>query len=398
MKNLLLLFVMLLGLYSCCNGQPITDLPDQIYYATDSCDFFLPDYSEELEVKDNCCVEGMTQNPPPGTKLTVGTTAVTILAMDCAGNSTTLNFNAIVVDNIPPEFWPVDTIPPVEPPDTTPPPIDPDFPEDKVSVWWNDFEQRAVGDYTEAMVEADWPWHTYWPAGRNSYMDDADYIKIEDHNGTNVFTNIYLEGQWGLETGVNIYSVMTPKDGWRKMYLSYNVMFVSPFDWGLGGKMPGFSAIPFSGPGSPDPDEGCNVRMMWQPDGKAIMYNYFHRDYDYDYGEGYGLDMQFEQDVWHHITITLEMGDTGVANGICEVYFDGIKVGSWTGNMTHEQPGIWVSAIAWSSFMGGGTPNYAPAWDQKVLFDDAETWYRKDEPRGPGLNDIRAYLRNFPKQ
>lgn len=395
MKKTLLVLLVAVAATSCC----LTQIPNQYYYASDSCDFFLPDYSEIVEVGDNCCVDTMLQDPEPGTKLTPAEDiTVTLTALDCAGNDKVMMFDVIVVDTIPPYFI-IDTTttpPPVEPP--IEPPVDPEFPEDKVSVWFNDFEQRQVGEYTEEMVAADWPWHTYWPAGRTSYMDDADYIAIEDHNGTNVMANYYPEGQYGLETAVNIYAVMTEREGWRKMYLSYNVMFKSPFDWAAGGKLPGFSAIPFSGPGSPDPDEGCSVRMMWQPDGYAIMYNYFHRDYEYDYGEGFQLGQIFTTDVWHHITISLEMGDTGVENGICEVYLDGIKIGSWKGNMTHEQAGIWVSAITWSMFMGGNSPEYAPAWDQTVIIDDPEAWFIREEPRGGGLDDIRAYLRNFPKQ
>lgn len=102
MKRLLFLFlaVALVG----CDCFP--QIPNQFYFANDSCEFYLPDYSQVIEVRDNCCVEGFVQVPHSGTRLIPGhDITVTLTAIDCAGNTSTMTFDVIVIDKIPPTFY-----------------------------------------------------------------------------------------------------------------------------------------------------------------------------------------------------------------------------------------------------------------------------------------------------
>lgn len=96
---LLLLFLM--------NGCCIAQIPTQYYFATDSCEFYLPDYSKIIEVRDNCCVDSTSfvQVPNSGMLLVPGTEVeVTIYAQDCYGNGTSMSFDVVIIDKTPPTF------------------------------------------------------------------------------------------------------------------------------------------------------------------------------------------------------------------------------------------------------------------------------------------------------
>ena len=102
MRRLAILTCCLLQVACCSIGQ----IPTQFYFATDSCDFYLPDYSQVIQVNDNCCVEGFIQTPHSGTQLISGNDIrVTITALDCSGNQTSMSFDVIVIDTIPPTFF-----------------------------------------------------------------------------------------------------------------------------------------------------------------------------------------------------------------------------------------------------------------------------------------------------
>ena len=110
MKKLIVLLVIAMLMTSCCKGQLISMLPDQIYYADDSCTYYLPDYSSAIVPTDNCDVTYFYQFPASGALLLVGdVTEVSVVAGDATGNEHTIRFNVMLVDTIPPSFM-VDTL------------------------------------------------------------------------------------------------------------------------------------------------------------------------------------------------------------------------------------------------------------------------------------------------
>ncbi len=102
MKKLLVVFITAIMLSSCC----ISQIPTQYYFANDSCTFYLPDYSQAIEVRDNCCVKGFVQTPHSGTLLMSGhDVTVSIVGIDCSDNVISMTFDVVVVDTVPPTFW-----------------------------------------------------------------------------------------------------------------------------------------------------------------------------------------------------------------------------------------------------------------------------------------------------
>lgn len=86
----------------------VAQIPTQFYFANDTCEFYLPDYSQAVEVRDNCCVDsmGLQQWPPAGEILIPGNDIwVTLTGTDCSGNSVFSTFEVVVIDTVPPTFF-----------------------------------------------------------------------------------------------------------------------------------------------------------------------------------------------------------------------------------------------------------------------------------------------------
>jgi len=104
MKKVILL-LMFVGLVGC---DCVPQIPTQFYFANDSCNFYLPDYSQAVEVRDNCCVDsmGFYQTPHSGTLLMPGyDITVTLRGKDCSGNTISMSFDVVVIDTVPPTFF-----------------------------------------------------------------------------------------------------------------------------------------------------------------------------------------------------------------------------------------------------------------------------------------------------
>jgi len=276
-----------------------------------------------------------------------------------------LSFN--VKDVLPPIVEPPIVEPPIVPP--IEPPVEPPSPDNKVTVWSQNFESTPVQNpYDTEQVKNDFPWKTY-KTGRNSYIDTNEYVSIENFDGLKCLKNHYQEGHWGVGvessnseggTGVNIFSVIHETDGWDELYFTYNLFFEDGFDWGLGGKLPGLVVIPWGSLGRPQPDEGSVCMLMWQPDGKIKWYNYFHEDFDYKYGRGPVIPATFSTGKWFNITIRLVNSSPWGNDGLCEVFVDGILNHTMTNIRTREESDKFINAMTFNTFQGGGDNSYAP--------------------------------------
>lgn len=102
MKKFVLFQLLVVMVSSCCFPQMST----QFYFANDSCDYYLPDYSKAITVRDNCCVRHIYQTPMSGQKLVPGEDiTVRLQAMDCYGNKKSMQFDVVLIDTIPPTFF-----------------------------------------------------------------------------------------------------------------------------------------------------------------------------------------------------------------------------------------------------------------------------------------------------
>lgn len=98
-----IIFFLLLGSLVGCTC--LSQIPTQYYFLNDSCDFYLPDYSQAVQVRDNCSVATFYQVPDSGEILSAGGEyRVTLYAEDQQGNQSSMSFDIVLIDNLPPEF------------------------------------------------------------------------------------------------------------------------------------------------------------------------------------------------------------------------------------------------------------------------------------------------------
>ena len=82
----------------------LSQIPDQLIYVDQNCEAVLPDYTPDVIVTDNCDNATISQVPNAGTLLTSAqpVTEITITAEDISGNQSSISFNVLLVDTIPP--------------------------------------------------------------------------------------------------------------------------------------------------------------------------------------------------------------------------------------------------------------------------------------------------------
>ena len=99
-KILFLLSTILLSSCTCMLSQ----IPAQYIYVGENCEAVLPDYLTKVTATDNCSLASLIQIPEAGTILTASMTVtdVEIRATDSQGNHTSVNFNVILIDTVPP--------------------------------------------------------------------------------------------------------------------------------------------------------------------------------------------------------------------------------------------------------------------------------------------------------
>jgi len=82
----------------------LAQIPPQYIYVGENCEAVLPDYLTKVTATDNCSLASLIQIPEAGTILTASQTVtdVEIRATDSQGNHTSVNFNVILIDTVPP--------------------------------------------------------------------------------------------------------------------------------------------------------------------------------------------------------------------------------------------------------------------------------------------------------
>ena len=100
MKKLLFALALTVLVGCTCIGQ----IPDQIIYVGEDCTASLPNYLSFVTVRDNCEVTSVVQLPEPGLILDSSNPVVEveITATDNFDNSSSIVFNVLILDTIPP--------------------------------------------------------------------------------------------------------------------------------------------------------------------------------------------------------------------------------------------------------------------------------------------------------
>ena len=101
MKKLLLLPVLAVLIFSCCNDDCVAQIPPIPAYVDSACVAIMPNVIPKLIISDNCELSSIIQMPLAGTVIApplVGT----VSASDASGNITTVSFQVVKMDTIAP--------------------------------------------------------------------------------------------------------------------------------------------------------------------------------------------------------------------------------------------------------------------------------------------------------
>ncbi|WP_242535775.1 polysaccharide lyase [Streptomyces albidoflavus] len=248
----------------------------------------------------------------------------------------------------------------------------------------NGFERPAAGGpYTlDQWAQDGWNLDpNYTPQGwQNRTRVDTS---TPAHTGSKSLRVHYPKGKIGPIDSGALAPFALPKA--REYYLSFWVKFSSDFSWGtslyagkVGLGLAGGRAC--SGGQACDGTNGFTSRPIWdKSSGKAGIY-YYSMNHESQYGDAIilqrdGTDINWPKNQWVNIVQRLKVntvsGSTVNPDGEIEVFYNGQSAAKKTG-LRFVSNGDQIDKAYFSSFAGGGTPEFAPTTDGYIWVDDVK--------------------------
>ncbi len=252
-----------------------------------------------------------------------------------------------------------------------------------------DFNNHSEGYYTDAQYKSD------WKVGK-LYLPNTTQVRTVD--GKKVLASFFPKGTWGRGGGLNQWSDFrdTPDDI-TEIYWTFRIKYQNDFDWALGAKLPGVGfgfvqTVASGGAGPGIGDKGASLRLMQVAGGKLKLYVYHH-----SMGNTYGDDMgqgtfgQLKRGEWQELTVRVVANQIGKANGIMQVWLDGVLVASAQNiEMRTATSPQRINSLALHTFMGGNSELFAPDRDQFMWMDDVHFWQYSKEYLAANSNVARG--------
>ena len=163
------------------------------------------------------------------------------------------------------------------------------------------------------------------------------------------------------------------------LYAAYRVRFSNNFDWGLGGKLPGFEGGESNSGCAPTWNRGWSARSMWRPSGRAVSYLYTTQrnpsnNCGIDHPWNLGGQRYFSRGRWHTVETRVRLNTPGSDNGVVEGWIDGVRVANYRDipfrPSTSPGSSTRIESLYFSTFHGGNSSIWAPNVDCYADFDD----------------------------
>ncbi len=222
------------------------------------------------------------------------------------------------------------------------------------------------------------PWDQAWGmAWGPSPAGNLDLVEGKTaHRGRSARVK-YPKGLIGGDSACQFYSSfaklgIAPRES---AYIRYYVRFDPKFKFVKGGKLPGLVGGEGNTGGKiPNGRDGWSARLMWRADGRIVQYVY-HPDQPGKWGEDFpwaveGQPVFFKPGKWHCVETYIRMNSPGKKDGLLRSWLDGKPALEVTTLRFREVPELKIDAFYFSTFFGGGEPDWAPPKDQYVQFDD----------------------------
>ena len=255
------------------------------------------------------------------------------------------------------------------------------------------FDAEPVGPYTFDQVKAAWN----DPVFSNGVDKGRTKIVSSPSYGGNALEVKYPAGGYGSHESGAQWPLYFP-DGcaYDSLYAEYKIYIPEGTDMAKGGKLPGFGGGANPTGGAPvDGTEGFSARLMWRKGSSGAdanniyVVNYmYHMDKPSVFGEDLwwsdpatdGVEeswtpdnkVYFETGKWHTVKNLVVINTPGKFDGKVIAWLDGVKVLENT-SMRFRAEGVnsfKVDQFYFSTFYGGGSPDWAPQSDAYIYFDD----------------------------
>lgn len=170
------------------------------------------------------------------------------------------------------------------------------------------------------------------------------------------------------------------------LYLRYYLKFHPGFDFGKGGKLPGFSGGEGrSGGQNVDGTNGWSTRYMWRRNNSGREYLVVYAYVDGKYGDNYtyGFDFEFmDQNTGESLPVPIgewvcleqyvRLNDLGSTNGQIKAWMNnelGVDVTD-VQFRTVDNHATRIGELMFSTFYGGGDNSWAPSRETYISFDN----------------------------
>jgi len=156
--------------------------------------------------------------------------------------------------------------------------------------------------------------------------------------------------------------------------LSFDIKLHSKFEFVKGGKLHGLGGGTGTTGCDPIDANGWSVRMMWNSDGKPILYIY-HQDRDSNCGDVYTVqapaNFAFQRGTWYRIDMQVTMNSSkSASDGRATLYIDGEKLIDVTGLRLTGNNAVDIDSFMFSTFYGGSNASWAPSTKTYIYFDN----------------------------
>ncbi|WP_052481036.1 polysaccharide lyase [Gilvimarinus agarilyticus] len=234
---------------------------------------------------------------------------------------------------------------------------------------------------TFSFAEPNWPgqWQLRW----NDRLDTTTVT--QNPTGEHSLQVSYPKagvgpGQSGVQFPIEFAKQADLLPSYTALRLNYCLTFSSDFNFVLGGKLPGLMGAEDSwsrsGGNQPNGSNGWTMRYMWRENGAAVIYAYLPPSPNGRYGgQPWGQDIElgarFIPGQRHCLAQQIKINEIGQENGELTVWFDGKQI-LHREDMSYrltDTPAGYIGGIMFSTFHGGNTPDWAPAYLSKVWFD-----------------------------
>jgi hypothetical protein len=224
-----------------------------------------------------------------------------------------------------------------------------------------DFESSPVGSYANSAIVADF--------GDLPWADDGFTEIVEDARGRALRVH-YPAGSVGTTGGGAVWRAALG-GVYDDVSVTFKLRFGPGFDFARGGILPGLGGGEAkSNQTVPDGTDGWSARASWRASG-AMQHVVYYPDQTTPYGDELAWpEVTLVSDRWYEVTQRVVMNTPTVADGMMQVWLDGVLVLDWHGVRFRDVPALGSDVLLFSAFFGGSGDEFRATKDEYTDFDD----------------------------